>query len=110
MREADVCIERRATPNSSRLNATVIRRRNFGKVRGTTCLEQQGNIAFQRGLIAFGREVIVCLMLDDIGCQCALGQQSVTRDVATDEVTGVKQRNRHTNFIGALLLITALYG
>ncbi|QKE39892.1 MAG: hypothetical protein HO274_11900 [Ferrovum myxofaciens] len=47
------------------------------------------------------------LLLNDIVCQCALGQQSVARDIDTCEVTGVEQRNRHADFVRALLLITA---
>ncbi|QKE40411.1 MAG: hypothetical protein HO274_03020 [Ferrovum myxofaciens] len=54
--------------------------------------------------------MIMRLLLNDIVCQCALGQQSVARDIDTCEVTGVEQRNRHADFVRALLLITALYG
>lgn len=50
---------RRAAPNSSRLNATMIRRRHFDEVRGATGLELQGNIAFQTGMDTFDRKVIV---------------------------------------------------
>lgn len=75
--KVEVRIERRTAPNAPRLNATVFGRRELDEIKGSTLLEQQGNIAFQRGLIAFDGEVIVRLLCDQIGGQHALGQQRI---------------------------------
>ncbi len=58
MREVEVVIERRAAPNAPRLDAAMIRRRDLYEIRGTARLEQQGDIAFQRRLVALDREMI----------------------------------------------------
>ena len=53
MGEGEVVIERRTAPNAPRLDAAMIRRRDLDEVSGAARLEQQGDIAFQRRLIAF---------------------------------------------------------
>jgi len=49
-------------------------------------------------------------LFDDIGGQGALSQQGIARDVLAGEGTALKQRDRHADFVGALLLLTARYG
>ena len=46
--EVETGIERRAAPNTPRLDAAMIRRRDLGEIGGAARLEQQGDIAFQR--------------------------------------------------------------
>ena len=65
---------------------------------------------FQRGLVAFDREMIVRVAPDDITCQRALGEQRIARDVLAGDIAPLKQGDRHADFGGALLLITAYYG
>ena len=82
VREVDVRIERRTAPNvasiqrlllAARLDATMVARRDLDKIRGIALVEQQSDIAFQRGLITLlasrqrlllDREMIVRLLLD----------------------------------------------
>ena len=73
VREVDVGIERRTAPNAARLDAPMLARRDLDKIRGTALLEQQPDIAFQRGLVTLlasiqrlllDREMIVRLLLD----------------------------------------------
>jgi len=68
----------------------MIGRRDLDEIRGAARLEEQGNIAFQRRLVAFDREIIVRLPLDHIGGYCALGQQRVAGDVLAGDVAGCK--------------------
>ena len=50
VREVDVRIERRTAPNAARLDAPMLARRDLDEIRGIALLEQQPDIAFQRGL------------------------------------------------------------
>ncbi len=82
----------------------------FGEVCCAALLEQQGDIALQIRLVSLGGKVIMRLSIDDIACQCALGQQGIARDVLAGDVTALKRGDRHTDFVGTLLFIAALYG
>ena len=82
MGKVEVGIERRTAPNvasiqrlllAARLDATMVARRDLDKIRGIALVEQQPDIAFQRGLITLlasiqrlllDREMIVRLLLD----------------------------------------------
>ena len=82
MGKVEVGIERRTAPNvasiqrlllAARLDATMVARRDLDKIRGIALVEQQSDIAFQRGLITLlasrqrlllDREMIVRLLLD----------------------------------------------
>src|SRR5436309_9590626 len=81
----------------------------FDEIRRATGFEQQSDIAFQLRLVALDREMIVRPLLDDIVGYRALGQQGIAGDVLAFDDAGLKQRNRHADFVGALLLITAFY-
>ena len=107
MREVEVAIERGAAPNASRLDAAMIRRRDLDEIRRAALLKQQGDIAFQRRLIALDREKIMRLLLDYVVGDCALGEQGVGGDVLACDPAVLKQRNRHADFISPLLLIAA---
>ena len=50
------------------------------------------------------------LTFDDIAGQWALGQQGIARNILTGDVTALKQRDRHADFVGTLEFITARYG
>ena len=108
--EVKVSVERRAAPNAPRHDTAMIGGRDLDEIRGTASLEQQGDIAFQIGLVAFGREMIVRLAPDHIGGDRALREQGIAGDVTAGDVAGFKQWNRHADFIGALLFITIGYG
>ena len=114
--KVDVRIERRTAPNAARLDAPMFARRDLDEIRGIALLEQQPDIAFQRGLVTLDAEMIMRLLLNQVGGQCALGQQGITRDVFTRDVTALKQRDRHADgaglgpLVGALVLITTGYG
>ena len=82
----------------------------LNEVGGLALLEQQRDIVFQRRLVALDGEMIVRLALDQIGCQRALGQQGIARDVLAGDITAFKQRLRHADFVGELELFPALYG
>ena len=68
------------------------------------------------------RKMIVRLLRNQVGSQCALGQQGIARDVLACDVTALKQRDRHADgaglrgglgpgpLVGALVLITTGYG
>ena len=53
--------------------------------------------------------MIVRLVIDQMSGDRTLGQQGIARDVLTGDVAGFKQRDRHADFVGALLLLTACY-
>ena len=110
MGEVEVGIERCTTPNAPRLNATLLERHDLDQIRDAAGLEQQSDIAFQRGLVAFDREMIVRVALDDKACQRALAQQRIARDVLAGDVAPLKHGDRHADFVAALLLITACDG
>jgi hypothetical protein len=101
--------ERGAVPNAPGLDAAMSERSVFDEVRCAAGLEQQGDIVFQRWLVALDREMIVRLLRDYIGSYRALGQQGIAGDVLAGDVAGLKQGNRHADFIGALLFITVGY-
>ena len=107
--EIDVIVERLAAPNAPRFDTTVIGRREFDEVGGATILEQQRDILLQSGLVTFGSEMIMPFFFDDIGSYCALGQQGIARNIFAGNVTAFEQGDRHADFVGALLLIAALY-
>ena len=86
MGEVEIGIERRAAPNTPRLDAAMIRRRDLDEIGGAARLEQQDDIAFQRRLVALDSEMIVRLLLDQVGGHCALGQQGIARDVLACDV------------------------
>ena len=79
--KVEVGIERRAAPNAARFDAAMIRRCDLDEIRGDTRREQQSDIAFQHGLVAFDSEMIVSLVFDQIGGQRALRQQLRLRDL-----------------------------
>lgn len=110
MRKVKVGVERRAAPNTPRLNAAMVRRCNLNEIRHTALLERQRDIPLQRRLVALGREVIMRLPLHNIAGQRALGQQRIARDVAPGDVTTRQQRDRHADFVGLLLLVRTRYG
>jgi len=83
--------------------------RDFRVIGSTVVLEHQGDIAFQRWLIAFYREVIMGVLLDNVGGYRTLSEKGVASDVLSGDIAGFQQRDRHADFIGALLLITAFY-
>ena len=87
----------------------MIQRHGLDEIRRAAGLEQQGDIAFQRRLVALDREMIVRPLLDHIAGYCALGQQGIAGDVLAFDAAGFKQRNCHADFVGALLLIAAFY-
>ena len=59
LREVEVVIERRTTPDSPGFDASVIRRRDLDEIGCFPVLEGERDIALQRWLIAFDREVIM---------------------------------------------------
>ena len=87
----------------------MIGRRNLDEISVAARLEQQGDFALQPRLVALDREMIVRLPSHQITGYCSLGQQSIAGDVPADDVAGGQQRNRHADFVGALLLIAACY-
>ena len=64
----------------------------------------------RNGVATIGGEMIVRLLGDDIGGQCALRQQGIAGDVPARDVTAFQQGDRHTDFVGALLLRAVRYG
>ena len=66
--------------------------------------EQQSDITFQGWLIAFGREMAMGLLLDNIRRHGTLGEQRIGRDVLARNVTSIEQRNRHTDLDGLAYL------
>jgi hypothetical protein len=82
--------------------------RDLDEIRGIALVEQQPDITFQRWLVTLYSEMIVRLLLDQIGGQRALSQQGIARDVLTSDVTGFKQRDSHADFVRALVLITTV--
>ncbi len=110
VREVEVGIERRTAPNAARLDAPMLARRDRDEISGIALLEQQPDIAFQRGLVALDAEMIMRLLRNQVGGQCALGQQGIADDVLARDVTGFKQWDRHPYFVGAFEIITARYG
>lgn len=107
--EGDVGIECGAAPNAPRLYATVIGRCDLDEVWFLALLKQQSDITFQRWLVTLYGEMVVRLLLDQIGSQRALGQQSIRRDVLAGQVAGFEQGDRHADFVGPLLLVTSCY-
>ena len=83
----------------------MIGRRDLDEVCGCTLLEQQSDSVCQRLLVALDREIIVRLLRDHLGGDRTLRRQGVAGDIA-----GFKQRDRHADCVGALLLITVCYG
>ena len=110
MGEVKVSVERSAAPNAPRHDTAMIGGRYVDEIRRTVSIEQNGDIAFQSGLVALDREMIVRLLLDHIGGDRALRQQSIASDVTAGDVAGFKQGNRHADFVGALLFIAIGYG
>ena len=108
--KVEIRIERRTAPNAPRLDATMVGRRDLNEIRDAAPLERQGDIPFQRWLVALGREMIMRLPFNNIAGQLALREQRVTRNVLAGDVTARKQRDHHADFVGLLLLITAFYG
>jgi hypothetical protein len=53
--------------------------------------------------------MIVRALLNHMRGNRALGQQGIASDVLAFDDAGLKQRNDHADFVGALLLITAFY-
>ena len=107
MQEVEVAIDRRAAPNAPCFDAAMIRRRDLDKIGSAARLEQQGDIAFQRRLVALDREIIVRFPRHYVGGYFVLGQQGVAGDVLAGDVAGFKQRNHHADFVRALVLIAA---
>ena len=88
---------RAAQPHAPRLDAARIGRRDLDEVQRSAVLEQQGDIAFQRRLIAFDREVVMGLFANDIRRQGALRQQGIGRDVlAPDVATRWQSKSRNS--------------
>ena len=87
----------------------MIGRRDLDKVGLSAGLELQCDIAFQRRLVAFDREMIVRSPLNRITRDRALGQQGVAGDVLAGDVAGFKQGNGHADFVRALVLLAAGY-
>ena len=110
MGKVEVRIQRRTAPDASRLNASVIGRGDLDEVGGLTRLEQDGKIALQCGVVALDGEVLMGLPLDQIACERTLGQQSIARHILAGEGTALQQRDRHADFVGTFLLLTARYG
>ena len=110
VREVEIRIERRTAPDASRFDAAVIGRRDLDEVGGAARLKQQRDIALQRRVVALDGEIIVRLPLDEIACQCTLGQQGIAGDILAGEGTALQQRDGHADFVGALLLLTTRYG
>ena len=108
--EVEVGIKRGTAPDTPRLDAAVIGRRDLDEVGGRTRLEQDGKIAVQRGLVTLDGEILVRLPLDQIACQRTLGQQGIARHVLAGEGTALQQRDRHANFVSTFLLLTTHYG
>ena len=108
--EVEVRIERRTAPNTARLDAAMLARRDRDEISGIALLEQQPDIAFQRGLVTLDAEMIMRLLRNQVGGQCALGQQGIARDVLACDVTALKQQDRHADLVSALMLITTGYG
>jgi hypothetical protein len=88
----------------------MIGRRDLDEVGRLAVLEEQGDIAMQRRLIAFCREMVMGPLLDDIRRQGPLGQQRIDRDVLAGDVTTRQQRDRHADLVGALDFLAAGYG
>ena len=76
---------------------------------GAAIFEQQVDVAFQRRLVALNGEVIIRLLLDDIGSYRPLSQKGVAGDVLSGDVAGFQQRDGHADFVGAFLFLTAFY-
>ena len=102
-------VEFGATPNAPGFDAAMIGRGDLDKVGLSAGLELERDIAFQRRLVAFDREMIVRSPLDRIARDRALGQQGIAGDVLAGDVAGLKQGNGHADFVRALVLLAAGY-
>ena len=101
LREVEVVIECRTTPDSSGFDSSVIRRRDLDKVGGFPVLEGERDIALQRWLIAFDREVIMRSGRDDKVGNTLLGQEGVGGDIFPGDIDRFEQGDRHPDFIGS---------
>ena len=108
--EVEIVVQRRCAPDAPHLDAPVGEGLLFGEIGRAVLFEMQANIVHETWLIVFGREVIVRPTPDDVGGQCALGQQRVASDVAPGDITSSQQRHGHADFVGLLVLIAACYG
>ena len=107
--EIQIVIKFRTAPDAPCFNAAVLGRCDFHVIGSTAVLEHQSDIVFKRRLIAFYGEMIVCVLLDNVGGYRTLSQEGVAGDHLSGDIAGFQQRNRHADFVRALLLITALY-
>src|ERR1035437_4082510 len=107
--KVEVSVERRTAPNAPRLDATMLSQCRLDEIGDAAPFKQHPDIALQRRLVSLGSEVIMPLSFNNIVGQSALGEQRIARNVLAGDVTALKQRDRHANLVGALLLITALY-
>ena len=64
----------------------------------------------QRGLIAFGCEVVMRPTLHQVVCQLALCEQGIGGDEFAFNLDGIEQGREHADFVGLFLLATARYG
>lgn len=85
------------------------KRWRLGEVGRTAPREVQRNVAFEGGLIAFDREVVVRLTRDEVLGQRALCQQRIGGDVPTRDIAVREQRDRHADFVGALEFVASGY-
>ncbi len=98
-------------PDFSGFEASMLETGWFHEARLPTILEKQREILKEVGLIAFDREVIVGLSLDDqIRGEGSLSQQGIHGDVLAVNLDGLEQRSGHRDLVGALALVGALYG
>ena len=110
MREVEIALERRAAPDAPRLDAAMVRRRHLDEVRIAPPVKQQGDIAFETGLVAFDGKAIVGPAPNEVLRQVALRQQGIGRDHLAGDLAAIEQGDRPANLVGALLLIASGYG
>ena len=110
MRKVEMGVQRRTTPDAPGFNSAVVGWRDIDEIRCLAILEQKRDIALERGLIAFDREVVMRLALHHIGRQFALRQQGIGGDVLALNVESIQQRNEHPDFIGLLGFFATRYG
>lgn len=88
--KVEIIVEGRARPDAPCLDAPVCKRCRLGELGRTAPFEQLCDVAFERGLIAFDREVVVRLTRDEVLSQRALCQKRIGRDVPARNIAARK--------------------
>ena len=109
MREIEIGIQCRATPDTSGFNPTVIGRADVRMVRRRAIPEEQRDGFLQLWLIAFDRKMVMCLASDQIVCALALCQQGIGGDSLACNLDRIKHSGKHADFIGLFVFVFVFY-